>query len=179
MAAAKTLQDLFKRYRRPGDLVFAIAFLIFSALLLSQIGSQTKWVDGTKLFAQPAFWPTVSLVIMSAFAILHLAGSVLSPRIDGRWREIGFWARSLEYALWFMIYVRIVPYVGYLPTTIVFAVLLTLRAGYRSAKMLAASIVAAIVIVVVFKAFLQVKIPGGLVYEQLPDSMRSFMLTYF
>ena len=34
MIKAKTLQDLFKRYRRPGDLVFALAFMAFSLFLL-------------------------------------------------------------------------------------------------------------------------------------------------
>ena len=37
----------------------------------------------------------------------------------------------------------------------------------------------AFAIVVIFKAFLQVKIPGGGIYEALPSALRSFMLTYF
>ena len=35
------------------------------------------------------------------------------------------------------------------------------------------------VIVLLFKSFLQVKLPGGRIYEVLPDGLRSFMLTYF
>ena len=46
---------------RRGQLAFAMGFLAASALLLSQIGSQTRWVDDTALFAQPRFWPAVGL----------------------------------------------------------------------------------------------------------------------
>lgn len=178
MAVGRTLQDLFKRYRRPGDLVFAVAFLVFAAFLASQIGSQTKWANGTKLFAQPAFWPSLSLYLMLGFALLHLAGSLSSPRILGRWAEIGFWARSLEYAVWFIAYVFMVPYAGYLISTIAFSTLLTFRAGYRSMKMLGAAVLVSVIIVLIFKSFLQVKIPGGMVYEMLPAGLRGFMLTY-
>ena len=38
MSRARTLQDLFKRYRRPGDLVFAILFLVFSIWLFKPVG---------------------------------------------------------------------------------------------------------------------------------------------
>jgi hypothetical protein len=179
MARARTLQDLFKRYRRPGDLVFAVTFLALSVLLLSQLGNQTQWVARTKLFSQPSFWPAVSLALMTLFAILHFIGSILSPRIDGRWIEVGFWVRSLEYAFWFMAYVLIVPLLGYLPSTIIFTVILTLRAGYRGTRYLVAAAIAGFGIVVVFKSFLQVKVPGGQLYEMLPDGMRAFMLTYF
>ena len=84
MSRAKTLQSLFKRYRRPGDIVFAWFALVVSVILLSQIIDQTAWKNGSKLFAQPRFWPAVSLGGMAVFAALHLLGSVLSERIDGR-----------------------------------------------------------------------------------------------
>ena len=61
MSRVKTLQSLFKRYRRPGDIVFAWLILIFSVFMLSQIFDQTAYKDGGKLFAQPRFWPAVSL----------------------------------------------------------------------------------------------------------------------
>ena len=77
-----------------------------------------------------------------------------------------------------MVYVFLVPMAGYLPSTIIFAVLLCYRVGYRSFRSLLAAALVATTVVVVFKSFLQVKVPGGQVYEMLPDSIRSFMLTY-
>lgn len=179
MFRLKTYQDLFKRYRRPGDLVFAVAFLVFSLVLLSQLGEQTVWKKGTKLFAQPPFWPAVSLISMSVFATFHWLGSAVSPRIDGRWPEVWLWLKSLEYVVWFLGYVALVPIIGYLLATILFAVLMALRLGYRSAGWMAVSAGAAVSIVLIFKTFLQVKVPGGMIYEYLPTALRSFMLTNF
>ena len=103
MVRTKTLQQLFQRYRKPGDLVFAIFFLVFSVALLTQLGDQTKWVARKSLFVQPRFWPAVAVGGMVLFGTLHLIGSLWSPRIYGRLKEMWFWARSLEYVAWFLI----------------------------------------------------------------------------
>lgn len=170
--------QVFLRERRPGDLVFAALFLLLAIFLLTQLGEETKWVKRTRFFAQPAFWPSVSLIGMTLFAALHYLGSVLSPKLPGRLAEVGLWLRSIEYALWFLVYVWITPKIGYLGATLLFTLLLTWRVGYRDRRMFAAAAVMAVVIVVVFKSFLQVKIPAGQVYEYLPDGMRNFMLLY-
>ena len=154
--------------------MFAIALF-----LLGQIGAQAPWTARGGIVSQPAFWPTVSLSAMTFFAALHLISSALSPRIRGRWREVRQWLASVEYALWFMLYVFSTPWIGYLPATILFAALLGWRAGYRSARMFAALTAAAVAIVVVFKSLLHVRIPAGAVYEHLPDGIRAFVLTNF
>jgi hypothetical protein len=179
MARFKGLQEMLKRYRRPGDIVFAWAFLGLSVFLASQIGTQSPWTGTRQLFSQPAFWPTVALGLMTLFAALHLLSSMLSARIPGRWREVWEWVRAVEYAGWFMAYVWVVPYAGYLLSTVTFAMLLGLRAGYRARGTFGALVLMAVVIVVLFKGFLQVKIPGGAIYEFMPDGLRAFMLTYF
>jgi len=178
MSRIKGMQELFKRHRRPGDIVFAWFFLAVAAFLFSQLATQSPWNPEARIFSQPAFWPTVSVVLMVVFAALHLISSALSQRLVGRLAELGFWLRSAEYALWFMAYVFMVPWAGYLPTTILFGVGLALRAGYRSKRMIISVVLLSIVIVVIFKSFLQVKIPGGEIYQYLPGTLRSFMLTY-
>ena len=75
---------MLQRERLPGDLVFAVVFLLISVILVSQLGDQATWVKRTKFFAQPAFWPTVSLIGMLFFAFLHCLGSWLSPKTPGR-----------------------------------------------------------------------------------------------
>ena len=179
MSGVKTLQSLFKRYRRPGDIVFAWAVLIFAVFLLSQLFQQTTYKPGGKLFAQPRFWPAVSLIGMTSFAALHLLSSIWSERIVGRWKEVLLWASAIEFAGWFILYSAVVPFVGYLPSTVVVSVLLVLRAGYRSRMAIVSAIVSAFVIVLLFKTFLQVKVPAGQIYEFLPDGFRQFMITYF
>ncbi len=175
----ETLHSLFKRYRRPGDIVFAWFALLVSVFLLSQVMDQTAWRSGGKLFAQPRFWPALSLSGMVIFAALHLLGSFLSERIDGRWREVWVWIAALEYAGWFIAYALAVPYLGYLPSTVLFGVGLALRAGYRKGLPLAIAALAAFSIVVLFKTLLKVNLPAGLLYDRLPDGLRQIMLTYF
>ena len=175
---AKTLQDMFKRYRRPGDIVFAAAFLAFALFLYLNIDTQTQVAKSAKWFAQPALWPTIAVSGMALFAAPHFLSSVLSPRIPGRWTEVTFWLRSLEYVLYFLIYVATVPWLGYLPSTVLFAVFLALRTGFHSPKALGISVVFGIAVAVLFRGFLQVKIPAGAVYQNLPDSIRVFALTY-
>ena len=179
MSRVKTLQSLFKRYRRPGDIVFAWFALLVSVFLLSQLMDQTTWRNGGKLFAQPRFWPAVSLGGMAFFAAFHLLGSALSERIHGRWQEVWLWITSLEYAGWFIAYAIAVPYAGYLPSTVIFAVALAIRAGYRKLSTLGVAAISAVVIVLLFKTFLKVSLPSGLIYDSLPDGLRQIMLIYF
>ncbi|KIC39087.1 hypothetical protein RA27_17605 [Ruegeria sp. ANG-R] len=176
MTRLKTFQELFHRDRRPGDLMFALAFLAFCIFLLWNLEGQAQWVKNTKLVAQPAFWPTVAVYGMGIFALLHLIGSLSSPRIPGRLKEISFWVRSLEYVAYFLIYVSIVPVIGYLLSSIVFALFLTFRLGYRRATAFGISTVFAVAVVLIFRAGLRVKIPAGQIYEYLPDAVRSFAM---
>ncbi len=179
MQRFKTLQDMFKRYRRPGDLVFAVLFLAFALFLMLSLDDQTTWVKRTKTVSQPAFWPTVAVWVMLGFGLLHLIGSLVSPRISGRLTEVIFWLRSVEFAGWFMAYVLLVPRLGYLPSTIIFTVSLAFRLGYRRWQALLSAAGIGVLIVLIFKTFLQVKVPGGQIYEMLPGTLRAFMLTYF
>lgn len=179
MIKARTLQDLFKRYRRPGDLAYSILCVAFSLFLAFNLSSQTTWAPNTKTFAQPAFWPYAAVIAMVIFSVLHMISSLVSPKLDGRWQEIGFWLRSVEFAGWFMLYVIAVPQLGYLPTTILLAVALSARLGYRGAKYLGSAALFGAIVVVIFKSLLQVKAPGAAAYELLPATLRSVFLTYF
>lgn len=175
---ANILQDKFKRYRRPGDIVFAVLFLAFSIFLMTQLGEQTKLVKRTKWFAQPGLWPTIAISGMVAFAALHYLISALSPRLPGRRAEVSFWLGSLEYVFYFLVYVKLVPFLGYLPSTVLFDVCLALRVGFRDARIIGIAAIFGVCVAVIFRAFLQVKIPAGTLYENLPEGLRAFALTY-
>ena len=175
---ARTLQDMFKRYRRPGDVVFAVLFLAANIVLISHLDTQTEVVQRSKWFAQPGLWPAISLYVMCAFAFLHCLSSAISPRVAGRWMEVIFWLRALEYVLYFLIYVMLVPIIGYLAATILFAVFLTVRAGFRGWAPVLVAVGFGLAVTVVFRGFLAVRIPAGAVYQHLPDSIRAFALTY-
>ena len=91
--------------------------------------------------------------------------------------EVTLWARAGEYVLWFLVYVLATPWIGYLPATMIFMTLLAWRLGYRGRALALAPLVA-IAIVVVFKAFLAVRIPGGAVYDIFPQALRNFLVVY-
>ncbi len=89
------------------------------------------------------------------------------------------WLRALEYLAWFMVYVWAVPIIGYLPATLIFMGALAVRAGYRNRRVILAALAMGLGIVLVFKTMLSVKIPGGLLYEYLPDALRSIAILNF
>lgn len=158
--------------------MFALAFLAFSLFLWTQLGDQTQIVKRTKWFSQPSLWPAIAIYAMVGFSTLHMISSLVSPRIPGRWPEVLFWLRSLEYIVYFLIYVAVVPWLGYLPTTVLFALFLAFRAGFKRPAAFGAAAAFGIIVPIIFRAGLQVKIPAGAVYEYLPGAMRVFFLTY-
>lgn len=163
---------------RPGSTVVAVLFLIVAVYLLSQLGTETRFSARGKLFAQPRFWPAVGVIGMVFFGVAHLATTWRSGW-SGWVSEAGHCLRAMEYVAWFMVYVVIVPKIGYLAATILFTLFLALRIGYRKPRQLLLAVAMGIAIVVVFKAGLAVKIPGGEIYEYLPDALRSFMIVNF
>ena len=166
---------------RPGAIVFVAILGAIALLLLSQIGSQTKWVDGVKFIAQPSFWPGLCLTGMLAFCAAMTVQLVRSPRPQAGAirRELLVWLRPIEYAAYFMVYVFAVGELGYLIATLMFCPLLVWRSGFRRFNHALVAMAFGIVVVLFFKTFLRIKIPGGALYEFFPDGLRNFMILYF
>ena len=179
MERLKTFVELFQRQRRPCDFVVATAFMAFAVVSLMLLPQETRWVEKTPLFAQPAFWPAIGIFMMVGFGAVHLIGSIASERSPGRGKEVLYWAQSLEFVAWFLAYVLAVPVIGYLPASILFSVLLVWRLGYRSPQSFAIAAIFGFAVVAVFKAGLNVKVPSGALYAYLPDSIRTFMMVNF
>lgn len=174
-----TNNDIRAKTRSAGEIIFVAVALGFSLVLLSQITNQTVWVDSTKSFAgQPRFWPAVALISMTVsltIYFLRLRRRRPQPR---DWSEARRWLEPLEYALWFMAFVFLVPIVGFLPMGILFSMGLTWRIGYRDRSYLLIAAMFAVCTVIFFKGLLGVKIPGALIYEVLPTTLRSFFILY-
>ena len=167
---------------RPGGMIFAGLFLAFAVLLFSQLGAETKFSSkawGTKkMFAQPGFWPGVGVIGMCVFGTLHAIAAWTRRTGDEALAALQ-WLRVLESLGWFMGYVWAVPVIGYLPATLIFMGALALRAGYRNRRMILAALATGLGIVLIFKTALSVKIPGGLAYEYLPDTLHNVFLLNF
>ena len=167
------------RTPKHGELLFVLIFVLFAVFLLSQMPEQVKWFKRTKLASQPALWPAIGVIGMVVFGALHAITQFKGKSRQKELREGARWLRAFEFVGWFMVYVWLVPIVGYLPMTLIIAPLLCYRLGYRDRKILWAAAGVGLTIVVVFKAFLDVKIPGALSYEYLPGGIRNFMILNF
>ena len=161
---------------RRGQFAFALGFLGIAVLLLLLIGDQTTWVAKTKLSAQPRFWPAIGLILMVGMIALHLWTMPWRGLTRFDHAELRRWLTVFEYAGWFMAYVLVVPLLGYLPTTLIFVPALAWRMGYRSRPMMGICVAFSFAVVIIFKSFLSVKIPGGLIYGYLPGALRSFAI---
>lgn len=168
--------------RQTGDTAFGVVCLLVSLFLLSQMWNQTTWAEGQGFAAQPGFWPRLGVIGMVLFSAVNLYFSIRDPgaeeRLTGLGEEVLLWIRSVEFGLWFMAYVFATPVIGYLPASVLFAVALSLRVGYRSGQALFWAAAAGALTVLLFKSFLQVKIPGGTIYESLPGALRGFFVLY-
>ncbi|MDT0683045.1 tripartite tricarboxylate transporter TctB family protein [Roseicyclus sp. F158] len=170
---------VFPLGRKPGELLFCAAFLIFAAAVLAMMSWQTSWLPSAGLAAQPRLWPALSLGGMALFGAILWARTFRTMRTPGRWQEAAQWMRSLEFVGWYVLYVLAIPVIGYLPATILFCVLLTLRLGYRSRLALISAFAFALFVVLTFKTAFNVKIPGGALYELAPEGLRYILIRYF
>lgn len=171
--------ELQARTRIAGQALFILGALALALLLLSQITRQTVWIeDAQSLAAQPRFWPGVAIGMMVISFGLHL-WFMRRRRPDPQdWVEARRWLEPLEYVVWFMAYVFLVPVIGFLPMSLIFACALTWRLGYRNAGYFWVAAAFAIATVALFKGLLSVKIPGAVIYEALPGGLRSFFILY-
>ncbi len=162
--------------RTHGQLVFAGLFAGLALFLVLSYPGQTTWLAKTKWAGQPGLWPAVGAGGMLLFALLHMVR--LRPmRVRAADRaESRRWLCDFEYALWFLIYVWAVPRIGYIFASLIFVPLLSWRLGYRSVLVLILSAGFAVAVVLLFKGVLDVKIPGGALYDSFPDAIRTFFI---
>ena len=164
--------------------LFCAAFIVVVTLVLvSQLGSQTRWLKRVDLVMQPGFFPALGLLVMGMPALVLSVVSfrqvrsgieVKSPRII-----VAGLHRCCEFAVWFLVYVYIIRWVGYLVATLLFMPALSLRVGFRGVRWMVTAILIGLVIVLLFRTGLQVRLPDGYVYGYLPPEMRNFMIRNF
>lgn len=172
--------DLQRIRHHPAEIVFGFLAFLIAVLLAALLPRETTWIKGLFVLEQPVLWPFISIAGMLIFGAFELFWAWRRRAADRRAvpAEVLEWLKAVEFALWFLVYVWLVPVVGYLPTTMLFCVVLTARLGYRGVRVYAAAVLTAVVTVVVFKSLLAVKIPGGDFYQYLPAAIRNFMIVY-
>ena len=94
--------------------------------------------------------------------------------------ELTKYVAALEFVAYFIGYTLLIPWLGYLVSTVLIGTLLPWRLGYRGRTWFMRSLMSSLAVVVVFRTFLQIKTPVSIwLYDQLPTALRGFMLTYF
>lgn len=131
--------------------------------------------------------PMLCLILLVPAALWNLRSSYNVRRwrqrfklpTDGGYEASQYFA-ALEFVVYFLVYTLTISTLGYLLSTLILGVFLTWRLGYRSIRWLLTGLASSFAIVVVFRTLLQIKTPPSIwLYDQLPATLRVFMLTYF
>jgi hypothetical protein len=188
------VENLFEFKRVTGDLTLSIIFLMLVSFLLISFNTESGW-DGRelsqkrvgKILKQQWVGPLICMVILVPATIYNLYQSTIQLNINKRLRmpsrikhELFQWLKSLEFIFYFLIYTNIITIFGYLISTVIFAIFLTTRLGYRSLEWILRSAIAAFIIVIIFRSILQIKTPVNIwLYKFLPQNFEVFMKIYF
>ena len=186
--------DLFKFQRGRADLLFSALILGMALLLLLTFFDQSGWADRDlpqkrlgKVLKQPWIGPVIALLILVPAALGNLGLSLRRALLDRRKHrpnktryEVVQWLRAIEFIVYFIIYTRSIEIVGYLIATVIFAMLMVVRLGYRSWRWVGIAAGVSFLSVVFFRTLLQIKTPVNIwLYNQLPEGLERFMKVYF
>ena len=162
----------------------------FGAYMLHQFGFveiEGRVVRFGRILKQSWVGPFLCLIVLIPAAIWNAKSSFRVHRYRKRFRlpvsvryEVEKYVAALEYVAYFICYTLIVPILGYLISTLVLGIFLTWRVGYRTFRWILTGFLSSLIIVFVFRSFLQIKTPVSIwLYDFLPTAIRGFMLTYF
>lgn len=162
------------------ELAFALASFAVALGLAAAWPWQTVWIEGRPPLRQPGLFPGVAIGLMLVFGAGNLAACLIrnarrrgAPMLP----ELARWLAAGEFLGWYLAYVLAVPWLGYLPATVLFTTLLALRLGYRGRMLWAAPLFGAGT-VILFKTLLKVRIPGGALYDLAPPALRTALVLW-
>ena len=188
------VENLFEFKRITGDLTLSIIFLLFVVFLLIYFNSESGWSARDlnqkrvgKILKQQWVGPLMCMAILLPATILNILEAFKAYKKSKRlllpnkiMYEMTQWIRSLEFILYFLVYTFSITVLGYLISTLIFAVFLTYRLGYRTKKWIFISLFSSFIVVLIFRTILQIKTPVNIwLYQYLPENIEIFMKIYF
>ena len=188
------VENLFEFKRITGDLTLSIIFLLFVVFLLIYFNSESGWNARDlnqkrvgKILKQQWVGPLMCMAILLPATILNTLEAFKAYKKSKRlllpnkiMYEMTQWIRSLEFILYFLVYTFSITVLGYLISTLIFAVFLTYRLGYRTKKWIFISLFSSFIVVLIFRTILQIKTPVNIwLYKFLPENLEVFMKIYF
>ena len=188
------VENLFEFKRITGDLTLSIIFLLFVVFLLIYFNSESGWSARDlnqkrvgKILKQQWVGPLMCMAILLPATILNTLEAFKAYKKSKRlllpnkiMYEMTQWIRSLEFILYFLVYTFSITVLGYLISTLIFAVFLTYRLGYRTKKWIFISLFSSFIVVLIFRTILQIKTPVNIwLYKFFPENLEVFMKIYF
>ena len=188
------VENLFEFKRITGDLTLSIIFLLFVVFLLIYFNSESGWSARDlnqkrvgKILKQQWVGPLMCMAILLPATILNILEAFKAYKKSKRlllpnkiMYEMTQWIRSLEFILYFLVYTFSITVLGYLISTLIFAVFLTYRLGYRTKKWIFISLFSSFIVVLIFRTILQIKTPVNIwLYKFFPENLEVFMKIYF
>jgi len=188
------VENLFEFKRITGDLTLSIIFLLFVVFLLIYFNSESGWSARDlnqkrvgKILKQQWVGPLMCMAILLPATILNILEAFKAYKKSKRLLlpnkiiyEMTQWIRSLEFILYFLVYTFSITVLGYLISTLIFAVFLTYRLGYRTKKWIFISLFSSFIVVLIFRTILQIKTPVNIwLYKFFPENLEVFMKIYF
>ena len=188
------VENLFEFKRITGDLTLSIIFLFFVGFLLVFFNTESGWngkdLDQKRvgkilkqqwvgpLMCMAILIPSTFFNVLEAFKSYKKSKRLLVP--NKTMYELIQWIRSLEFILYFLVYTFSISILGYLISTLIFAVFLTYRLGYRTKKWVLISLFSSFIVVLIFRTILQIKTPINIwLYQYFPENIEVFMKIYF
>jgi hypothetical protein len=153
-------------------------FFFFAAVMIALTPFATRPARIDKgWWMEPAAWPLLTLAIVlvaSAVEVAKLVGAARAVADKDAVRDRALWAfrglrPSLEYALYFCIYLFIVGYLGFALSSLIFLEFVVWRAGLRSWRWALAAFLFVVAIVLAFRVGIELWFPLAPIYEFAPD----------
>ena len=188
------IENLFEFKRGKGDLILSFIFLMFVLFLFLNFNHESGWENRNldqkrfgKILKQQWVGPLICMAVLLPTTIINLYESFQQTFKNKRLRlpnrtfyEISEWVKSLEFIFYFLIYTFSISILGYLLSTLIFAVFLTYRLGYRSFRWITISLLVSFCIVIIFRTILQIKTPINIwLYDKFPEPLEIFLKIYF
>lgn len=164
---------------------FYIGILLVSLALMILLPSQVTTIEGRNWYLQPALGPTIGLFIMVLFSFIHVAHilikAILIPPIY--WTEYIYKSISesrvpIITCFLFYIYIKSIGIFGFFLSTLIFICTLLFLTRLLNRFWLTMSIIATVIIILIFRVALGLWMDNVWLYELFPIPISDFLNKY-
>lgn len=165
---------------------FYIGILLISFALLLFLPSQVTTMEGKNWYLQPAFGPIIGLSVMTLFSFIYVCRILIkSLKIHPKyWIEYLYEGLSetrvpILTCILFYIYIKSIGILGFFLSTLIFICTLLFLTRLINRFWLCMSLIATIIIILIFRVSLGLWMDNVWLYEFFPIPISDFLNKYF